>query len=140
MRRRCRPGSGARSGPPHPTSLFPGLQKAYHGSAQHLRGWDERRQEIAQAIDKAARMLAASAATNRLGLGDKIRLIPGLVIPAVNPTPFTARESLLWTTRTSRRIRHAARWLLTQPEQPRKLSAMYPVYSVRHVLGCTSDR
>jgi D-serine deaminase-like pyridoxal phosphate-dependent protein len=32
---------------------FAGLQ-AYHGSAQHLRGWDERRQAIAQASDKAA--------------------------------------------------------------------------------------
>ena len=31
---------------------FAGLQ-AYHGSAQHLRGWDERRQAIAQAADKA---------------------------------------------------------------------------------------
>jgi len=33
---------------------FAGLQ-AYHGSAQHLRGWDERRQAIAQAADKAGR-------------------------------------------------------------------------------------
>jgi 3-hydroxy-D-aspartate aldolase len=33
---------------------FAGLQ-AYHGSAQHLRGWDERRQAIAQATDKARR-------------------------------------------------------------------------------------
>ncbi|MGH7048499.1 MAG: DSD1 family PLP-dependent enzyme [Stellaceae bacterium] len=31
---------------------FAGLQ-AYHGSAQHLRGWEERRQAIAQAADKA---------------------------------------------------------------------------------------
>jgi 3-hydroxy-D-aspartate aldolase len=31
---------------------FAGLQ-AYHGSAQHLRGWDERRAAIAQAADKA---------------------------------------------------------------------------------------
>ncbi len=31
---------------------FAGLQ-AYHGSAQHLRGWDERRQAIAQAAEKA---------------------------------------------------------------------------------------
>ena len=37
---------------PHLT--FAGLQ-AYHGSAQHLRGWDERRQAIAQAVDKAGR-------------------------------------------------------------------------------------
>src|SRR5712671_3207539 len=35
---------------PHLT--FGGLQ-AYHGSAQHLRGWEERRQAIAQAADKA---------------------------------------------------------------------------------------
>jgi 3-hydroxy-D-aspartate aldolase len=35
---------------PHLT--FAGLQ-AYHGSAQHLRGWEERRQAIAQAADKA---------------------------------------------------------------------------------------
>jgi D-serine deaminase-like pyridoxal phosphate-dependent protein len=33
---------------------FAGLQ-AYHGSAQHLRGWDERRQAIAQAVDRAGR-------------------------------------------------------------------------------------
>ncbi|MBV9863484.1 MAG: DSD1 family PLP-dependent enzyme [Alphaproteobacteria bacterium] len=32
---------------------FAGLQ-AYHGSAQHLRGWDERRQAIAGAVEKAA--------------------------------------------------------------------------------------
>jgi D-serine deaminase-like pyridoxal phosphate-dependent protein len=32
---------------------FAGLQ-AYHGSAQHLRGWEERRAAIAQATDKAA--------------------------------------------------------------------------------------
>jgi 3-hydroxy-D-aspartate aldolase len=31
---------------------FAGLQ-AYHGSAQHLRGWDERRQAIASAVEKA---------------------------------------------------------------------------------------
>src|SRR5207253_6844632 len=35
-----------------PHLAFAGLQ-AYHGSAQHLRGWDERRQAIAQAADKA---------------------------------------------------------------------------------------
>ncbi|HUC70056.1 MAG TPA: DSD1 family PLP-dependent enzyme [Stellaceae bacterium] len=35
---------------PHLT--FAGLQ-AYHGSAQHLRGWEERRTAIAQAADKA---------------------------------------------------------------------------------------
>jgi 3-hydroxy-D-aspartate aldolase len=35
-----------------PYLAFAGLQ-AYHGSAQHLRGWDERRQAIAQAADKA---------------------------------------------------------------------------------------
>src|SRR5713226_115020 len=35
-----------------PHLAFAGLQ-AYHGSAQHLRGWDERRQAIAQAVDKA---------------------------------------------------------------------------------------
>jgi 3-hydroxy-D-aspartate aldolase len=34
--------------------VFAGLQ-AYHGSAQHLRGWDERRQAIMQAADKAVR-------------------------------------------------------------------------------------
>jgi 3-hydroxy-D-aspartate aldolase len=33
---------------------FAGLQ-AYHGSAQHVRGWEERRQAIAQAADKAGR-------------------------------------------------------------------------------------
>jgi 3-hydroxy-D-aspartate aldolase len=33
---------------------FGGLQ-AYHGSAQHLRGWEERRQAIAGAADKAGR-------------------------------------------------------------------------------------
>jgi 3-hydroxy-D-aspartate aldolase len=33
---------------------FAGLQ-AYHGSAQHLRGWDERRRAIAGAADKAGR-------------------------------------------------------------------------------------
>jgi 3-hydroxy-D-aspartate aldolase len=33
---------------------FGGLQ-AYHGSAQHLRGWEERRQAIARAADKAGR-------------------------------------------------------------------------------------
>src|SRR4051794_3404181 len=32
---------------------FAGLQ-AYHGSAQHLRTWDERRQAIANAVEKAA--------------------------------------------------------------------------------------
>jgi D-serine deaminase-like pyridoxal phosphate-dependent protein len=37
-----------------PHLAFAGLQ-AYHGSAQHLRGWDERRQAIAQATDKAGR-------------------------------------------------------------------------------------
>jgi 3-hydroxy-D-aspartate aldolase len=39
-------------GAPH--LIFGGLQ-AYHGSAQHLRGWEERRQAIAQAADKAGR-------------------------------------------------------------------------------------
>ncbi len=37
-----------------PHLAFAGLQ-AYHGSAQHLRGWDERRRAIAAAADKAAR-------------------------------------------------------------------------------------
>src|SRR5206468_890264 len=37
-----------------PYLAFAGLQ-AYHGSAQHLRGWEERRQAIAQAADKAGR-------------------------------------------------------------------------------------
>ena len=32
---------------------FAGLQ-AYHGSAQHLRGWDERQKAIAGAVEKAA--------------------------------------------------------------------------------------
>lgn len=32
---------------------FAGLQ-AYHGSAQHLRGWEERKQAIASAVEKAA--------------------------------------------------------------------------------------
>jgi 3-hydroxy-D-aspartate aldolase len=40
------------AGAPHLT--FAGLQ-AYHGSAQHLRGWEERRQAIAQAAEKAGR-------------------------------------------------------------------------------------
>jgi D-serine deaminase-like pyridoxal phosphate-dependent protein len=35
-----------------PHLAFAGLQ-AYHGSAQHLRGWEERRQAIAQAVDRA---------------------------------------------------------------------------------------
>jgi D-serine deaminase-like pyridoxal phosphate-dependent protein len=37
-----------------PNLAFAGLQ-AYHGSAQHLRGWEERRQAIAQATEKAGR-------------------------------------------------------------------------------------
>jgi D-serine deaminase-like pyridoxal phosphate-dependent protein len=37
-----------------PHLAFAGLQ-AYHGSAQHLRQWDERRQAIDKAIDKAGR-------------------------------------------------------------------------------------
>jgi D-serine deaminase-like pyridoxal phosphate-dependent protein len=37
-----------------PHLAFTGLQ-AYHGSAQHLRSWDERRQAIAQAADRAGR-------------------------------------------------------------------------------------
>jgi 3-hydroxy-D-aspartate aldolase len=37
-----------------PHLAFAGLQ-AYHGSAQHLRGWEERRQAITQAADKAGR-------------------------------------------------------------------------------------
>ncbi len=37
-----------------PHLAFGGLQ-AYHGSAQHLRGWEERRQAIAQAAEKAGR-------------------------------------------------------------------------------------
>jgi D-serine deaminase-like pyridoxal phosphate-dependent protein len=37
-----------------PRLAFAGLQ-AYHGSAQHLRGWEERRAAIAGAVDKAAR-------------------------------------------------------------------------------------
>jgi D-serine deaminase-like pyridoxal phosphate-dependent protein len=36
-----------------PHLAFAGLQ-AYHGSAQHLRGWDERRRAIEQAAHKAA--------------------------------------------------------------------------------------
>jgi D-serine deaminase-like pyridoxal phosphate-dependent protein len=50
-----------------PHLAFAGLQ-AYHGSAQHLRGWDERRQAIAQAADKAGRtrdLLGATASTAR---------------------------------------------------------------------------
>jgi 3-hydroxy-D-aspartate aldolase len=45
-----------------PHLAFAGLQ-AYHGSAQHLRSWEERRQAIAGAADKAARtrdLLAAN--------------------------------------------------------------------------------
>ena len=57
LRRRAgRAGARARRGrsrdAPHLT--FGGLQ-AYHGSAQHLRGWEERRQAIAGAADKAGR-------------------------------------------------------------------------------------
>ena len=37
-----------------PGLAFAGL-RAYHGSAQHLRGWEERRQAIAGASDKAGR-------------------------------------------------------------------------------------
>jgi D-serine deaminase-like pyridoxal phosphate-dependent protein len=37
-----------------PYLTFAGLQ-AYHGSAQHLRGWEERRQAIAQAAERAGR-------------------------------------------------------------------------------------
>ncbi len=40
------------AGAPHLS--FGGLQ-AYHGSAQHLRGWEERRQAIARRADKAGR-------------------------------------------------------------------------------------
>jgi 3-hydroxy-D-aspartate aldolase len=40
-----------------PHLAFAGLQ-AYHGSAQHLRGGGERRQAIAQAVDKAGRTRA----------------------------------------------------------------------------------
>ena len=36
-----------------PHLSFAGLQ-AYHGSAQHLRAWEERRQAIARAVEKAA--------------------------------------------------------------------------------------
>ena len=63
---------------------------------QHLRGWHERRQACAdplvcgepaatyeRAFDEHGR-LAISAATNQLGLGDKIRLIPGHCDPTVN--------------------------------------------------------
>jgi len=45
-----------------PHLSFAGLQ-AYHGSAQHLRTWEERQKAIASAIDKAARtrdLLAAN--------------------------------------------------------------------------------
>jgi D-serine deaminase-like pyridoxal phosphate-dependent protein len=51
---------------PHLT--FGGLQ-AYHGSAQHLRGWDERRQAITQAAEKAGAtrdLLVATASTARV--------------------------------------------------------------------------
>jgi len=51
MRRR----STSRGGSPRaPYLTFAGLQ-AYHGSAQHLRGWEERRQAIAQAAERAGR-------------------------------------------------------------------------------------
>ncbi|MBV8736958.1 MAG: DSD1 family PLP-dependent enzyme [Alphaproteobacteria bacterium] len=42
----------ARHAADQPHLSFAGLQ-AYHGSAQHLRGWEERRAAIAQAADKA---------------------------------------------------------------------------------------
>ncbi len=45
-----------------PHLAFGGLQ-AYHGSAQHLRGWEERRQAIAQAADKAGRPAMSWRAT-----------------------------------------------------------------------------
>jgi 3-hydroxy-D-aspartate aldolase len=48
---------------------FAGLQ-AYHGSAQHLRGWEERRQAIAAAVDKARltrdRLAAAGIACDNI--------------------------------------------------------------------------
>lgn len=52
---------------------FAGLQ-AYHGSAQHLRGWEERQQAIAGAVNKAAEtrdLLAANgiACDNITGAG-----------------------------------------------------------------------
>jgi D-serine deaminase-like pyridoxal phosphate-dependent protein len=49
--------AGARPRPPcrgRTHLAFAGLQ-AYHCSAQHLRGWEERRQAIVQAVDKAGR-------------------------------------------------------------------------------------
>src|SRR5438309_1219691 len=60
---------------------FAGLQ-AYHGSAQHLRTWEERQKAIA-ASDEHGR-LAITSATNRLKLGDKVKLVPGHCDPTVN--------------------------------------------------------
>jgi 3-hydroxy-D-aspartate aldolase len=59
------------AGSPHLS--FAGLQ-AYHGSAQHLRTWEERQKAIASAVDKAARtrdLLAANglACDNITGAG-----------------------------------------------------------------------
>ena len=51
--------------------------------------------EPAATYDRASNehgRLAVSAETSRLGLGDKIRLIPGHCDPTVNPHPFLPRE------------------------------------------------
>jgi D-serine deaminase-like pyridoxal phosphate-dependent protein len=52
---------------------------------------DEPAATYERASDEHGR-LAVSAATNRLGLGDKIRLIPGHCDPTVNPHPSLPRE------------------------------------------------
>ena len=49
-----------------PHLAFAALQ-AYHGSAQHLRGWDERRHAIAQAADRPGAPVTCWHATGSKG-------------------------------------------------------------------------
>ena len=65
-----------------PRLRFAGLQ-AYHGSAQHLRGYDERQQAIAGAVDKArltSDLLAEPAS-------------PATTSPAPAPAPSSSRPA-----------------------------------------------
>ena len=62
-----------------PHLSFAGLQ-AYHGSAQHLRAWEERQKAIAGAVEKAG-------ATRDLLAGQRHRLRP------TSPAPAPARSS-----------------------------------------------